>query len=232
MPFKSDNALVKASEIITRIARYKAPLHLLDLWRAFVEGIDLGTVERIALTNPAAFDVALERAPEAAQPMFYAATRTTFSPNIAHGGVKVNVIPDSAEIDIDIRTLPGDDGDAVRKMLRDAVGDLWKDVEIAFEGSNAATSSPIDTPLWDALTRVTQRLIPDSMTVPFLIVGATDARFFRRKGVVSYGYGLMSDRIPFGQFARMFHGNDERVDQETLRLMSDLWEQTAREFVG
>jgi hypothetical protein len=30
----------------------------------------------------------------------------------------------------------------------------------------------------------------------------------------------------------MFHGNDERVDQETLRLMSELWEQTAREFVG
>jgi len=28
MPFKSDNALVKASELITRIAKYKAPLHL------------------------------------------------------------------------------------------------------------------------------------------------------------------------------------------------------------
>ncbi|PYN12177.1 MAG: hypothetical protein DME05_22270, partial [Candidatus Rokuibacteriota bacterium] len=130
MPFKSDNALVKASEIITRVARYKAPLHLQELWRSFVEGIDLGTVERMALTNPTAFDVALERAPDAAQPMFYAATRTTFSPNIAHSGVKVNVIPDSAEVDIDIRTLPGDDPDAVRKMLRDAIGDLWKDVEV------------------------------------------------------------------------------------------------------
>ncbi|HUG05980.1 MAG TPA: M20/M25/M40 family metallo-hydrolase, partial [Candidatus Limnocylindria bacterium] len=172
------------------------------------------------------------RAPEGAQPMLYAATRTTFSPNIAHGGVKVNVIPDSAEVDIDIRTLPGDDGEGVRKMLRDAIGDLWKDVEVMYEGSNPASSSAIDTPLWDALTRVTQRLIPDSKTVPFLIVGATDARFFRRKGVVSYGYGLMSDKIPFGQFAKMFHGNDERVDQETLRLMSELWEQTAREFVG
>ena len=232
MPYKSDNALVKASEIITRVARYKAPLHLQDLWRSFVEGIDLGTVERMALTNPASFDVALDRVPEAAQPMMYAATRTTLSPNIGHAGVKVNVIPDSAEVDIDIRTLPGDDGEGVRKMLREAIGDLWKDVEVVFEGSNPASSSAIDTPLWDTLTKVTQRLIPDSTTVPFLIVGATDARFFRRKGVVSYGYGLMSDKIPFGQFARMFHGNDERVDQETLRLMSELWEQTAREFVG
>ncbi|TMB99868.1 MAG: M20/M25/M40 family metallo-hydrolase, partial [Chloroflexi bacterium] len=152
--------------------------------------------------------------------------------NIAHSGVKVNVIPDSAEVDIDIRTLPGDDTEAVRKMLRDAIGDLWKDVEVVHEGSNPASSSPMGTPLWDTLTRVTKSLIPDSTTVPFLIVGATDARFFRRKGVVSYGYGLMSEKIPFGQFAKMFHGNDERVDQETLRLMSDLWEQTARAFVG
>ena len=117
-------------------------------------------------------------------------------------------------------------------MLRDAIGDLWKDVEVVHEGSNPASSSPLGTPLWDTLTSVTKRLIPDSTTVPFLIVGATDARFFRRKGVVSYGYGLMSEKIPFGQFAKMFHGNDERVDQETLRLMSDLWEQTARSFVG
>ena len=34
MPYKSDNALVKASELITRIARYKAPLHLQELWKA------------------------------------------------------------------------------------------------------------------------------------------------------------------------------------------------------
>ena len=232
MPYKSDNALVKASELITRIAKYKAPLHLQDLWKAFVEGIDLPAVQRMALTTAATFDAALDRMPEGADRMMYAATRTTLSPNIAHSGVKVNVIPDSAEIDIDIRTLPGDDGDGVRKMLRDAAGDLWKDVEVLFEGSNPATSSPIDTPLWDALTKVTQRLIPGSTTMPFLIVGATDARYFRRKGVVSYGYGLMSDKIPFGEFSKLFHGNNERIDQGSLELMTPLWDGLVREMVG
>jgi acetylornithine deacetylase/succinyl-diaminopimelate desuccinylase-like protein len=232
MPYKSDNALVKASEIITRIAKYKAPLHLQDLWKQFIEGIDLPAVQRMALTTPATFDAAMDRMPEGTDRMMYAATRTTLSPNIAHAGVKVNVIPDSAEVDVDIRTLPGDDGDGVRKMLRDAAGDLWKDVEVVMEGSNPATASPIDTPLWDALTKVTKRLVPGSETVPFLIVGATDARFFRRKGVVSYGYGLMSDRIPFGEFAKLFHGNNERVDQETLGLMTPLWEGAIRELLA
>jgi len=232
MPYKSDNALVKASEIITRIAKYKAPLHLQDLWKQFVEGIDLPAVQRMALTTPATFDAAMDRMPEGTDRMMYAATRTTLSPNIAHAGVKVNVIPDSAEVDVDIRTLPGDDGEGVRKMLRDAAGDLWKDVEVVMEGSNPATSSPTNTPLWDALTKVTKKLIPGSETVPFLIVGATDARFFRRKGVVSYGYGLMSDRIPFGEFAKLFHGNNERVDQETLGLMTPLWEGVVRELLA
>ena len=232
VPYRSDNALVKAAEVITRIARYKAPLRLGELWNRIVDSLDLPAVSRLALTNPATFDLALDRAPGGAAPIFYAVTRTTFSPNIAHAGVKLNVIPDSAEIDIDIRTLAGDDGDAVRQMLRDAVGDLWSEVEIVAEGDNPATESPLRSPLWDTLTEVTRKLVPGAETVPFLVWGATDARFFRRKGVVSYGYGLMSERIPFGEFIKMFHANNERIDQESLRLSTELFEQTARAFVG
>jgi acetylornithine deacetylase/succinyl-diaminopimelate desuccinylase-like protein len=233
MPYQSDNALVKAAEIITRVGKYRAPLRLHSIWRQFVDGLDLPAASRLALTNAAAFDLALDRGPEGTAPMFYAATRTTFSPNIAHSGVKLNVIPDSAEVDIDIRTIAGDDGPKVREMLREAIGaELWKDVEITAEGDNPASESPTHTPLWDTLTKVTQKLVPGAETIPFLIVGATDARYFRRKGVTSYGYGLMSERISFKDFAKMFHGNNERIDQESLRLSTELFEQTARAFVG
>ena len=233
MPYQADNALLKAAEIITRVGKYRAPLRLHDIWKQFVEGLDLPTPARLALTNAATFDMALDRGPEGTAPMFYAATRTTFSPNIAHSGVKLNVIPDTAEIDIDIRTIAGDDGPKVREMLREAIGDdLWKDVEITAEGDNPASESPTKTPLWDTLTKVTQKLVPGAETIPFLIVGATDARYFRRKGVTAYGYGLMSERISFKDFAKMFHGNNERIDQESLRLSTELFEQTARAFVG
>jgi len=233
MPYQSDNALVKAAEMITRLGKYRAPLRLHSIWRQFIDGLDLPAASRLALTNAATFDLALDRGPEGTAPMFYAATRTTFSPNIAHSGVKLNVIPDSAEVDVDIRTIAGDDGPKVREMLRDAIGDeLWKDIEIIAEGDNPASESPTGTPLWDTLTKVTQKLVPGAETIPFLIVGATDARYFRRKGVTAYGYGLMSDRISFRDFAKMFHGNNERIDQESLRLSTELFEQTARAFVG
>ena len=233
MPYRADSALLKAAEIITRLGKYKAPLRLHSIWRQFIDGLDLPAPARLALTNAASFDMALDRAPEGTAPMFYAATRTTFSPNIAHSGVKLNVIPDSAEVDIDIRTIAGDDGPKVREMLREAIGDeLWKDIEIAAEGENPASESPTGTPLWNTLTKVTQKLVPGAETIPFLIVGATDARYFRRKGVTAYGYGLMSERISFKDFAKMFHGHNERIDQESLRLCTELFEQTARAFVG
>jgi acetylornithine deacetylase/succinyl-diaminopimelate desuccinylase-like protein len=142
------------------------------------------------------------------------------------------VIPDSVDIQVDIRTLPGYSGDDVREQMREALGDVFAKVEIIADSDSPSNRSPMDTPLWDTLRSVTRALVPDADTVPFLIVGATDARFFRKLGTVSYGYGLLSERIPFNEFAQMFHGDNERVDQESLRLSTELWEATVKEFLG
>ncbi len=52
----------------------------------------------------------------------HACTHTTFSPNVAHGGVKTNVIPDVVDLDIDIRVMPGETDDDVRARHRCSVG--------------------------------------------------------------------------------------------------------------
>ena len=232
MPYRTDNAVVKLAEVIRRIAAYRPPAELHDTWRRFVAAADLPLAQRTLLATAPGLELAIRRMPVGLGRMIHALTHTTFSPNVAQGGVKTNIVPESAEVEVDIRTLPGVDGAAVRRMLRAALGDLWSQVEIVAEGDNLATSSPIDTPLWSALTKVTARLVPGATTVPFLIMGATDARFFRRKGVTAYGYGLLSERIPFAEFATMFHGRNERIDQASLRLMVDLWEDTTRELLG
>ncbi len=164
--------------------------------------------------------------------MVHACTHTTFAPTIAHGGVKTNVIPDTVDLQVDIRTLPGQTGDDVRGMLSEALGDLADSVEISAQSDDTSSASPMDTPLWDSLQRVTERLVPGAKTVPFMIVGATDARFFRRAGATAYGAGLFSDRISFAEFASMFHGDNERVDVESLRLATDLWVALAKDLLG
>ena len=65
-----------------------------------------------------------------------------------------------------------------------------------------------------------------------MIVGATDSRFFRRAGATAYGAGLFSDRISFADFASMFHGDNERIDQESLDLSTRLWDGLARDLLG
>src|SRR5437763_16266326 len=95
-----------------------------------------------------------------------------------------------------------------------------------------ATGSPDDTPLFDSPQRVSSKLFPGSTTVPLVMMGATDARFFRRVGAVAYGFGLFSQRISCDEFSSMFHGDDERVDQESLRLSTELWDAAARDLLG
>ncbi len=229
-PFRTDNALVTASEVVRRIANYKPPPQLAGTWTAFVEGMRFPDALAKGLLDPDGFDEFLETLPVGFSRLAHACTHTTFSPNVAHGGTKTNVIPDTVELEVDIRTLPGQEGDAARAMVVDAIGDLNDRVDI-WSNDDPSTKSDIDTPLWDAMSRVTGRLCEGSALVPFMMVGGTDNRYFRRAGSVGYGFGLFSEKLKFEDYASMFHGNDERVDQDSLRLSTELWVALAHEFL-
>ena len=87
-----------------------------------------------------------------------------------------------------------------------------------------ASISRTDTPLWDALQRAVNAPFPDTRLNPQFSVGFTDSRVFRELGAISYGAGLFSPALDPGEFALRFHGHDERVDIESLRLTTELWE--------
>jgi acetylornithine deacetylase/succinyl-diaminopimelate desuccinylase-like protein len=65
-----------------------------------------------------------------------------------------------------------------------------------------------------------------------MTVGFTDARIFRSMGSVAYGAGLFSPELDTGDFAARFHGNDERIDTESLGLSTQLWCDVARDLLG
>jgi acetylornithine deacetylase/succinyl-diaminopimelate desuccinylase-like protein len=95
-----------------------------------------------------------------------------------------------------------------------------------------STTSPADTPLWAALERAASESYPGSRLVPYLTVGATDARIFRRLGTVAYGFGLFSENLGFESYSTMFHGVDERVDVDSLRLSAELWDRLTRDTLA
>jgi acetylornithine deacetylase/succinyl-diaminopimelate desuccinylase-like protein len=131
-----------------------------------------------------------------------------------------------------VRTLAGQGLPEVRAMLDEALGQLADRVEIVEAHDDPATESPVDTPLWDALARTTRAFYGGSHLVPTINVGATDARFFRRLGTTAYGFGLLSRRLAPEEYGRMFHGDDERVDIESLRFSTEHWQALARDLLG
>jgi acetylornithine deacetylase/succinyl-diaminopimelate desuccinylase-like protein len=233
MPYKSDNALVTAAEVVRRLSTYQPRTDLHEIWTGFVRAMSFEPDLEKMLLDADGLTAVIEGSEDLGLArMLHAATHTTFSPNMMHGGIKTNVIPDSVELEVDIRTLPGYASDDIRAQLREALGDLYDRVEIVASSDDPSSASPVGTPLWDTLADVSAKLVPGAIPVPFMIVGATDARFWRRIGATAYGYGLLSERIPFDEFARMFHGDNERVDQESLRLSTELWLATAESFLG
>jgi acetylornithine deacetylase/succinyl-diaminopimelate desuccinylase-like protein len=227
-PLRTDNALVTAAEVVRRISEYRPQTQINDIWRRFVGELNFPAEVREALVDPASLYDFVQTMPLGMARIAHACTHTTFAPTVMHGGTKTNVIPDFVELDI--RTLPGQTGDEVRAMLREALGDLADAVELE-SNDDPSTASAIDTPLWDTLSRVSSRLVEGSALVPMLMIGGTDNRFFRRAGSVGYGFGLFSHRIDFEGYATMFHGNDERVDVESLALSEQLWEAVAHDLL-
>ncbi len=233
MPFRSDNALVKAAGVVQRLADYRPAPRFTELWRTRVDTLGLPDDIKDALLDEGSIDALLDELPSvAAAAHLHACTHTTFSANLVDGpGMKTNVIPDHVEINVDIRTLPGDGPAEVDAHLRAALGDLADHVEVEIIMNDQASISPVDTRLWDSLARAVNEPFPTARLTPQLVVGFTDARIYREMGAVAYGAGLFSPELDAGEFGSRFHGHDERIDVESLALTTRLWDHVCRDLL-
>jgi acetylornithine deacetylase/succinyl-diaminopimelate desuccinylase-like protein len=232
MPYGADNALITAAEVVRRLVAYRPAPNLDDLWQARLGALDLPDDLRAALSDPDRVYETIAGLPTPVARIAHACSHTTISPNVIHGGQKTNTIPDVIDIDVDIRTVPGDTAEVVDGYLAEALGELADRVEVSIIQANEPTRSPTDNPLWEALRTRTQVAYPGAELVPGIITGGTDARFYRAKGSVAYGAALFSPTVTFEQFGNRFHGNDERIDVESLGMSTDFWYHIAKEMVG
>jgi acetylornithine deacetylase/succinyl-diaminopimelate desuccinylase-like protein len=234
MPFRADNALVKGAEVVRRLSAYRPPTRLDDAWRGFVEG--LGVPEELAgpLLQEEGFVDAISFLPMGISKMAYSCTHTTITPTMLQSGSKLNIIPEEVEIGLDIRTLPGDGPEQVREMIDSALGDLAGEVALHFaRPDDVATASPAQSPLVDAMGRAAQQFYEGASLLPMRMVGTTDARHFRRRfNTAAYGFGIFSPATSLDEIATMAHGDNERIDVESLEMAVTLWECLVADFLG
>jgi len=234
-PFRSDNALVRAAAVVQRLADYRPPPRFHELWRNQADSFGLDAETTAIMLDPDKIDDFLESFPlEGFARHFWSCTHTTFSPNAIGSPheLKTNTIPDNIEIEVDIRTLPGDGPEEVDAHLRAALGDLADHVEVEVISSYSSTMSRTDTPLWDSVQKAVNNPFPGIPITPHLIVGFTDSRVYREMGAVAYGAGLFSPTIDASDFSSRFHGNNERIDIESIGLTTRFYLDVVRDFLG
>lgn len=161
---------------------------------------------RVVMANPWLFEPVLV-AETKHSTSFNAALRTTTAPTIISGGVKDNVIPTEGRAVINFRTLPGDSVQNVVDHVKRAIDDPHIQVRV-LEGWEPSTVSDADAPQFRALQSTIAQTFPDAIVAPYLVVGATDARYFR--SLTPNVYRFMPVTVTQRDLERV-HGIDERV---------------------
>ena len=194
--------------------RVPAAAEINDTWQRLVEGVGLAASCE-PLLDAEALPRLLEQLPLGLARIAHACTHTTFAPTVVHGGTKTNVIPDRVDIEVDIRTLPGQTGDDVAgdaRATRSATSPTRS--RSAFDDDRVDRVADRHAAVGRA-GRVTARLVR-GLALGAVAHGRRDRRPLlppRRLGRLRLR--PVQPRLSFEDYASMFHGNDERVDQES-----------------
>ena len=141
--------------------------------------------------------------------------RNTAKATVVRGGEALNVVPASAEVELDGRLLPRLRPDDLLRELRSLLG---ADVELDLVFHDHGLPEP-DMAGFPLLKGILQELDPGAAVAPLLLPAATDARFFARLGIQTYGFLPLP--IPRGvDFVPTIHGTDERVPVVALEFGS------------
>ncbi len=241
-PFKSDNAVVKMAEVIQRISDYQPPRDT-SITKPFLKAIGIGGVKLALLNQPRTLGFMLNRLAKRSKgdaALIHSLSQMTWSPNVCRGGVKINTVPGSAILDIDVRILPGQDEEYVRKHFRKALGPLVDDVEIermkTDEGGAFIMGSLSDanSPFVELMESIVKEIRgPEFTIVPMISSGATDCRFFRQAwNTQAYGFSIHDGSLDMATLLSLFHGTDERVPIKTLEMTAKGYMELARRFLA
>jgi len=207
MPPK-ENANFILVRALHRIAEYKTPVTITPVVKEMIK--KLGTLEDTPYNN--------------------ALQRNTVSLTVMKGFTgtppKSNVIPESSEAVLDCRLLPEQNpGEFIRQIKQ-----IINDPRITFdylERPVDAVVSPYDTELFQTIEAQINRLYPDAVTIPHLVIYGSDSRFFRQKGAVCYGF--FPGPVTIDDY-KTIHGNDERIRENSLKTAVQIYYNVIKNF--
>jgi acetylornithine deacetylase/succinyl-diaminopimelate desuccinylase-like protein len=228
LPRTGDNALLKLGPALVKLAAAEPSLVVgettTELLRRMGEDAQDpgGALTHIEASEPVLARLVLE-------PML----GVTLTPTMAQASAKVNVIPSEAFIKVDCRVPPGLGEEAARARISEVLGDTMDGLEVEFTEMVVGNESSIDTPLMEAITGWVQESDPGAETVPVLLPGFSDSRWFRDAFPECVAYGFFPHRhMSLYDAAPLVHSANERIDVRDLGVAADFYTQVARQVLG
>lgn len=228
------NAVARLARAVALIASHREPVVLSQTTMGFFGGLQhvwpdaeiARAMGEVASGEPSL--VARGAATLGRTPLYDAVLRTGISPTVLTAGSRHNVIPANGSATLSVRTLPGEDLDALVTRLRALVADPQVEITVTSRGTDAPPSA-IDSAAFRALADAAQALDPSLVTVPYMSTGATESAKLRAWGVQTYG--ILP--FPLGEDdERRMHGADERIPISSLafgiRLLLELLDRVQR----
>jgi carboxypeptidase PM20D1 len=145
------------------------------------------------------------------QPEGNAMIHTTIVPTILQSGIKDNVIPGTAKAIVNSRILTGETSASVEEFIRKVIGDDRVTIKkVGKYNSDPSPATPVESSAFKRIESAIYKNIPQVIPAPYLMIGATDSRYYRRisDGVVNFF--PMTD-------AKGFHGVNERLSIRDLQ---------------
>jgi acetylornithine deacetylase/succinyl-diaminopimelate desuccinylase-like protein len=235
---RDDNAAVLAAAVIERLA-VPGPARVTPVMARLLERVSAELPDAAPLLSamtgddPARAETMLAAA---CDPMLARALRAlvrdTISPDVVHAGIKYNVIPGDATIEVDCRVLPGTSEAGMRAQLVDRLGpELAGACTLELIIFGAPVEAPADGPLYDLLETTIRDHDPEAIPLPVMVPFATDAKHTDVIGTPTYGFSPLRLE-PDERFLERFHGVDERVSIDAIGWGLPVLYDVVRRFCG
>jgi acetylornithine deacetylase/succinyl-diaminopimelate desuccinylase-like protein len=214
MPVRG-GAMARLAQVLQRLDRRRLPVHVTPVAQQMLDAMAVALPQPQAaalrlLLRPRMTNFVLDRIGDRAR-LLDPVLHNTVSATVVQSDDKFNVIPAEVIAVLDGRLLPGFSPDDLLAELRAMLG---KDVELDVVRFDPGPPEP-DMSLFPALAAVLERADPGSAATPLLMPGVSDARFFARLGIQTYGFLPM--KLPPGfDFWSGVHGADERVPTDAV----------------
>ena len=226
LPKMGDNALLKLGPLLERLGARQPSYAITEIPAAFLRGLGEDPDDpAVAVQRLAAADPRLAT-------MFEPMLGVTLTPTRAAASQKVNVIPSRAEIHVDCRVPPGLGEDEVRRAIHEVLG-AEEGFRVEFTEQVVGNGSTLDSPLRDAIDDWIAANDPGAVTVPVILPGFTDSRWFRNAFPDCVAYGFFPHKHqPLLESAPLVHGADERIDVRDLGYAARFYADVTRTLLG